>query len=463
MLQSNVIDRFVSRFSARDPTMKSAIRLLLCLFVVVCMLTGETRADWPGWMGAGRDNQPTDVTLPADLSAQPPKPVWRQSAAGGYAGPAVSGGRVFVTDYITGDDVSVANFERKSFTGEERVRCLDAKTGEEIWQHRYPVKYAVSYPAGPRCTPNVDGDRVYTLGTEGDLICFQIKTGNILWQKSLTKDYGTKAALWGYASHPLIDGKKLICIAGGDGSHVVALDKLSGEELWRQGSATEQGYVPPTIIEAGGVRQLIIGSPDEIRSLNPETGSVYWSEPYQASNGSIIMSPVTTVVDSKTYLFIGGYSNKNLLLELNQDAPEATLVWRDINRAGMSPVNVQPMIDGEMLYGFDQKGTLMGVELPSGDRLWETSEPLSKRPIGNGTAFLIRPKGQDRFLLFTEFGDLVLATITREGYEELSRAHVMEPTGVVFGRRVVWSAPAHQGSRIYIRNDKEIVCFELLP
>ncbi|MEM6471667.1 MAG: PQQ-binding-like beta-propeller repeat protein [Planctomycetota bacterium] len=432
---------------------------LLCVFTISI----DARGDWPGWMGAGRDNQPVGVELPDDLSKQSPKLVWKQSAAGGYAGPAVVNGKLFITDYVTGDDVSVANFERKSFTGEERVRCLDAESGEEIWSYRYPVKYTVSYPAGPRCTPNVDGAFVYTLGTEGDLICFEIASGEIVWKKSLTSEYGTKAALWGYASHPLIDGDRLICVAGGEGSHVVAFDKKSGEELWRQGSATEQGYVPPTIVEAGGARQLIIGSPDQIRSLNPETGSEYWSVPYQASNGSIIMSPLTTVVDSKTYLYMGGYSNKNLLLELSDDQPAAEVVWRDINRAGISPVNVQPFIDGDMIYGFDQNGTLMGVRLPSGDRLWSTSEPISKRPMGSATAFIVRPKGEDRFILFTELGDLVIGTMTPEGFTEQSRAHVIEPTGVAFGRRVVWSAPAHAGSRIYMRNDKEIVCFDLKP
>lgn len=439
------------------------MRALMCSALVFGCLTQPAPADWPGWMGAGRDNQPEGVTLPKDFSSQPPKLVWKQPAAGGYAGPAVAGGRVYLTDYITGDDVSVANFERKSFTGEERVRCLDATSGEEIWSHRYPVKYTVSYPAGPRCTPNVEDDRVYTLGTEGDLICFDAASGDVRWSKSLTKDYGTKAALWGYASHPLIDGDKLICVVGGDGSHVVAFNKMTGEELWRQGSATEQGYVPPTIIDAGGSRQLIIGSPDEIRSLDPDTGKQYWSVPYQATNGSIIMSPLTTMIDGKHYLYMGGYSSKNLLLELDADSPNATVVWQDINRAAISPVNVQPIIDGDMLYGFDQKGTLMGVQLPSGDRLWETSKPLSERPLGTGTAFIIRPKGEDRYLMFTELGDLVLGTMTPKGFTELDRTHVIEPTGVAFGRRVVWSAPAHNGTKIYIRNDKEVACYDLLP
>ncbi|OYP36402.1 PQQ-binding-like beta-propeller repeat protein [Rhodopirellula sp. MGV] len=422
---------------------------------------GTSSAEWPGWMGPNRDNRPSDLKLPADFTAKAPEVVWKTPTAGGYSGPAVAGGRVYLTDYESNQDSTVANFERAKLTGRERVRCLDASTGKELWSHAYPVSYSISYPAGPRCTPIVDGDTVITLGAEGQLICFQTQDGSIVWSKDLPKEYSTKVALWGYASHPLIDGDKLICVVGGTGSHVVAFNKRTGEEIWRQGTASEQGYVPPTIINAGGTRQLITAGADAVNCLDPETGKVYWTTPYEATNGSIIMSPVTTTIDGKTYLYIGGYSNKNLLLELADDKPAMTVVWQDENRHAISPVNVQPILDGNMLYGFDQKGTLMGVELPSGDRLWETGQPIAERPIQSATAFIMAPKGDDRYLMFTELGDLVIAEMTADGYNEIDRAHVIEPTGVAFGRRVVWSAPAVDDGKLFIRNDKEIVCVDV--
>ncbi|WP_201743632.1 PQQ-binding-like beta-propeller repeat protein [Roseiconus nitratireducens] len=413
-------------------------------------------------MGNQRDNVLRDVAQLEDLPSQP-EVAWRSELDGGYAGPAVGGGRVFVTDYVTSNDVSVANFERNEFSGIERVLCFDQASGKLQWKHEYPVKYTVSYPAGPRCTPTIDDDRVYTLGTEGDLFCFRVTDGSVVWSRNLREDFNTKAALWGYASHPLIDGDRLICVVGGEGSHMVAFDKKTGDEIWRQGTAPEQGYVPPTIIEAGGVRQLISGRPDAIASLDPETGKTYWSVPYEATNGSIIMSPVTVDVDGTKYLYIGGYDKKNLLLKLDPDKPAATWVWQDEVKQGISPVNVQPLVVDGIIYGLDQKGTLMAVEIPSGDRLWETSQPLAERPLGTGTAFIVRIDSTDRFLMFTEMGDLVLGQMDRSGFKELDRANVIQPTGTAFGRKVVWSAPAYADGKMFVRNDKEIVCVRLTP
>ncbi|MCA9057016.1 MAG: PQQ-binding-like beta-propeller repeat protein, partial [Planctomycetaceae bacterium] len=236
-----------------------------------------TADDWPQWMGPGRDNVWRESGIIQQFPAGGPKVLWSTDIAGGYAGPAVAAGRVFITDYVTSDNVKVDNFQRAEFTGQERVLCLEEASGKILWQHAYDVSYSISYPAGPRCTPVVDGDRVYTLGAEGNLFCFHVADGSIVWSKNLKTEYGTKAALWGYAAHPLIDGDKLLTLAGGEGSHSVALNKMTGAELWRSGTAPEQGYCPPTIIKAGGKRQLVSLRPDAVVSMNPENGEVYWT------------------------------------------------------------------------------------------------------------------------------------------------------------------------------------------
>ena len=304
--------------------------------------------------GLTRDNVWRETGVLEKFPDGGPRILWRTPIAGGYAGPAVANGRVFVTDYITSDDVKVPNFERAGKSGRERVLCLDESTGEVLWKHEYPVDYSISYPAGPRCTPTVDADRVYTLGAEGMLICFEVATGKIVWQKDLVALYGTKPALWGYAAHPLIYGNKLITLVGGNGSHVVAFDKSNGNEIWKAITAAEQGYSPPTIIEAGGVRQLILLRPDAVTSINPENGVEYWSVPYEASNGSIIMSPIKV----GDYLYAAGYSNKSILLKLSTDEPAAEVVWRDRRKNAISPVNVQPFVVDNVMYGFDQSGVL---------------------------------------------------------------------------------------------------------
>lgn len=431
------------------------IAIFSSLFSLLVLPQIVTADEWPQWMGPKRDNIWREEGIVQKFPADGLPVLWKAPVAGGYAGPAVADGKVFITDYVTSDDVKVDNFSRDEFTGVERVQCLDEATGEQIWKHEIPVKYGISYPAGPRCTPTVDDQRVYTLGAEGNLFCLDVADGNVIWSHDLKKEYNTKSALWGYAAHPLVDGNKLITLAGGEGSHIVAFDKISGEELWRSTTATEQGYCPPTIIEAGGVRQLILCRPDAVSSINPENGETYWSIPYQATNGSIIMSPIK--IDN--LLYVAGYDKQSLLLELDTEKPGAKEIWRNKARAAISPVNVQPIADGNLIYGMDQSGMLAAISLPEGERIWETPEPLAEeRPVGSGTAFIVRQA--DRYWMFTEGGDLVIGTLDKDGFEELDRTHVIEPSNLAFGRKVVWSMPAFANQRIYIRNDNEIICLD---
>lgn len=421
----------------------------------LCTANGSLADDWPQWMGPNRDNHLPEMELATEFPEGGLPIKWRAPVANGYAGPAMALERVFLMDFVTEDDVKVSNFDRRPNQGTERVLCLSAETGKLLWTHEYPVTYAISYPAGPRCTPLVDEESVYALGAEGNLHCLSIENGEQRWSRDFKSDYGTKTALWGYANHPLIDGDKLLCIVGGNGSHAVAFNKHTGAELWRYGTASEQGYCPPKIIEAAGVRQLILMSPDFIASVNPETGEEYWTKNYQATNGSVIMTPVR----SGKYLFVGGYSQRNLMLELHEDRPGATVLFQDKPKLGLSPVNVQPFVEKDMLYGFDGDGTLCASRIPSGERLWETGQPVAERPVRTGTAFLVRVDGG--FYLFTESGELVSARLTPEGYEELDRTPLIEPTNNAFGRPVVWSAPAFADGCVFVRNDEECICVPL--
>lgn len=441
------------------PVRNSAMRLAALLAVLALSVTVAAADDWPQWMGPRRDNVWREEGLLEKFPEGGAKVVWRAPCAGGYAGPAVAGGKVYVADYSTKDNVKAENFDRKkTLTGMERVLCLNEADGKEIWRHEYPVTYSISYPVGPRCTPVVHEGKVYTLGAEGNLLCLDAANGKVIWEKDLKATYKTKAALWGYAGHPLIDGKKLITLAGGAGSHLVALDKDTGTELWRSQTVKEQGYCPPTIIEAGGCRQLINYSPSAVLSLNPEDGKLLWSVPYEATSGSIIMSPVR----SGDLLYCGGYSDKNLLLKLAKDKPAAEVVWRDKRREAISPVNVQPFPDGGTLYGCDQNGELMAIDFATGKRLWKSTAPYDgkPKPPSSGTVFIV--KQGDRYWLFNDLGEIIIARLTPQGYEEISRSKpILETTHNAFGRAVVWCMPAFANKRLYVRNDKEVVCVDL--
>lgn len=299
--------------------------------------------EWPHWMGPNRDNVWREDGLVDRFPKEGPKVLWRTPVENGYAGPSVAQGKVFVSDFASDANVKVDNFARKQFAGTERFFCLDEATGKVLWKTEHTVTYSISYPAGPRCTPAVDGDRVYFLGGEGNLSCIEIASGKVVWSKELKTEYKTTSALWGYAAHPLIDGNKLITLVGGEGSHVVAFDKLTGKEIWKSLTSKEQGYSPPTIIEAGGARQLILLRPDAVTAIDPETGREYWSIPYTATSGSIIMSPIKL----GDYLYVAGYSSKSLLLKLDRSKPAANEEWRDKTRAAFSPVNVQPFPEAD--------------------------------------------------------------------------------------------------------------------
>ena len=435
-----------------------AASLSLFLMVIVSIPL-FAQQDWARWMGPDRTNTWNETGLLDSFPEGGLKILWRTPISSGYSGAAVADGKVVITDYVSDANVKISNFERLEFDGVERVLCLDETSGEVVWKHETKVRYTISYPSGPRCTPIIENGRVYTLGSEGNLICFNLEDGTIVWEKELKKEYNTKSALWGYAAHPLIDGENLITLAGGEGSHIVALNKNTGEEVWRSLTATEQGYSPPTIIEFGGVRQLITCRPDAITSISPEDGNEYWSVPYEATSNSIIMSPL--LVDN--YLYIGGYSKKSLLIELDAMTPAAKEVWRDKGNAAISAVNVQPYLDVEnqIVYGMDQTGDMRAMKLPEGELLWADSKPATNRRTGNGTAFIVRQGETDRYWLFNDSGFLIIAKITEDGYDEIDRAKVIEPSNTAFNRPVVWSMPAYANRRAYIRNDNEIICIDL--
>lgn len=415
--------------------------------------------DWPQWMGPNRSDHWNETGIIESFPESGPKVVWRAEIAGGYAGPAVADGRVFVTDFVreTGD-ASNDPGQRQTLTGTERVLCFDAKTGQELWTYTYNCRYEISYPAGPRATPTVDDDRVYILGAEGRLACLLVTDGKEVWSKELKSEYGIEAPIWGFCGHPFVDGDKLLCLVGGEGSVAVAFDKHTGKEIWRALSAPEPGYCPPCIIEAGGVRQLLIWHPLAVNSLNPETGELYWSIPLEPNYGMSIMAPRQW----GDYLFASGIGEAGALLKLDRDKPAAVVVWRGKPNNCVYCANSTPILEDGVIYGVDcGKGSLRAVAIEDASILWETWEPTtaSRKRASHGTAFLV--KNRERYFLFSETGELIIAKLSPEGYEELSRARLLDPTGEAFGREVVWSHPAFADRCVFARNDKELICVSL--
>ena len=431
---------------------------LLSLPVVFLLLTSAGADDWPQWLGQNRDSVWREDGIVTQFPDEGLPVQWRAKVGLGYAGPAVAGGRVYLMDYQRETGKLTNNpGARDKLTGKERVLCLNAKTGEMLWTHEYDREYNLSFPGGPRCTPTVTAGKVYALGAEGNLWCLAAESGEVIWSVDFVKDYGATIPIWGVAAHPLVDGELVHCVVGGEGSVAVAFDKDTGREVWRALSAREPGYCPPTMIEHAGVKQLLVWHADSLNSLNPKTGSVYWTVPLESRFGMAIASPRKL----GSNLLASNYGVA-ALLALGDDKPAAEIVWRGEPKNAIYSANCTPFLEHGTIYGSDiDTGALMGVRLETAERLWQTREPTSggERRSAYGTAFLV--KHGDRFFVFSEKGDLILAQLSPEGYREISRFHVLEPTNQTFGRAVVWSHPAFADRCVFARNDEELVCVSL--
>jgi len=432
------------------------MKQLLCVVTLVVCVAPVVADDWPQWLGPKRDSVWRETGIIDKFPEGGPKVLWRAKVSGGFTGPAVAAGKVYVADYLTDGDVKKEVYDRTNFTGKERVHCLDAATGEPVWKYEYDCRYTVSYPIGPRCTPTVHEGKVYFLGTEGNLSCIDAAKGTLLWSKDFQKDYGAKTAIWGYASHPLVDGKLLYCVVGGAGSCVVAFDKDTGTEVWKALTADEQGYSPPTMIESGGTKQLLIWHATSINALDPATGKKYWTVPLQVGN---YKTSIMTPRKDGDLLYAAGEGVHGVMIQLAADKPDAKELWRGKKTNGVYPMNMTPWVENGYMYGVDHTGPLRCVKMATGERVWDSTVWFNGKPQDAATAFIV--KNGDRFFLFTEKGDLVIARLSPEKYEEVSRAHLLEPTTTAFGRSVVWSHPAYAEGCVYARNDKEIVCVSL--
>lgn len=407
--------RFLSTRRCRIVSFMYPIRRLLVVIPLLMAFSLRVVADdWPQWLGPKRDSVWRESgILEKFLADGPPPIVWRTAIGGGYAGPAVSGGQVYLIDrqLATGTKNPADPFARGIIPGSERVLCLNEGDGKQIWKYEYDCPYGVSYPAGPRTTPLVSGGKVYTLGAEGNLCCLAADSGKLLWSRDFKKDYGVKTPMWGFAGNPLLDGKRLICLAAGDGTTVVALDKDSGTEIWRALSAKEPGYSSPMILEAGGKRQLIVIHPEAANSLDPETGKVYWSEPYKARSGMTIATP-RLLGDE---LFFTTFYNGSLMLRLDGSKPAETVMWRtpkesEKDTTQLNAVMCTPFLQEGYIYGVCSYGQLRCLKAETGERVWETFQATTGgEPVRWANAFIV--KNGDRFFLFNEKGDLIIARL----------------------------------------------------
>jgi outer membrane protein assembly factor BamB len=424
------------------------------LLVVICILNPVLAEDWPEWRGKGRAGIWTESGILDKFPEKGLTPVWRTPLHGGFAGPAVAAGRVFVMD-----------FKRSSGKkGMERALCLDEKSGKILWTREWDADYqGISYDTGPRATPTVDGDRVYIVGGSGTLLCLNARTGDVIWRKDYVKDYRMQMPTWGIASAPLVDGDRLIAIVGGQpDAKVIAFDKMTGKEIWRAlPSESEQGYSQPVIVAARGTRQLIIWDPTAVVALDPATGKTYWQHPFRINLGLTLATPVF----DGSRLLVSSFYNGSMLLDLAKE--KASVIWKgksnsEINTDGLHAVVNTPVIDGDCIYGICSYGQFRCLNLKTGERIWETME-VTKEKARWASGFIVRHG--DRYFINNDRGELIIAKLSAQGYQEISRTQLIKPTSNPGNRRelgaVNWSHPAYANRHMVARNDEEIISVSL--
>ena len=423
------------------------------VFVTGVLLRAE---DWPEWRGKGRQGVWTETGILEKFPDDGLKLAWRVAIGGGFAGPAVAQGRVYVTDY----------FENQGRRGIERALCLDEKTGEILWTYKWEANYnGIGYPYGPRATPTVDGQRVYILGSRGVLLCLNAKTGQIIWERDYVKDYDGMIPIWGAAAAPLVDGARLISIVGGrPDAKVVAFNKDTGEEIWRALSFEgAPGYSAPFMIEAGGTRQLIIWHPQAVASLDPETGDTFWEYPFKVHAGMTVTTPVL----NGHQLLVSSFYEGSKMFRLDRTRPHAELLWKgssnsEIRTDGLHALVTTPLIQGDYIYGICSYGQFRCLNAKTGERVWETME-VTLEHARWASGFITRH--HERVFVNNDRGDLIIAKLSPEGYQEIARTKLIKSTTPPGRRRelgaVNWSHPAYANRHIIARNDEEIVRYSL--
>jgi len=432
--------------------------------VILMLAAGWVRADdWPQWMGGQRDGVWREAGIRDGFGQDQAEVLWRAPLNWGYAGPAVANGRVYVADFIvTGEDFDPRSQGGRPLPGRERILCLDAETGEELWVHEDEVTYTISYPGGPRVTPTVHEGLLYFQGAMGHFHCLDAESGEVVWQLDLPAIHDCRPPRWGYASHPLVHGDLVYTVAGGEGSVLLALDRKTGEERWKALSAEEAGYCPPRIMEFGGTEQLLFWYPKGIASLDPATGTVHWEVELEPRFGVARMAPRR--LGDRLYAAGAGAA---AMLELDRDRPGASVLWRGKPKQNaVFPLNSAPFLRDGIIYGTDaESSSLVAASMEDGERIWSDrratlAEDAPERSR-HGTAFLVHHEPSDQFWIFSETGDLILATLSKEGYRELGRQHLLEPTNEAWGRKVLWSHPAFALKSVFARNDREIIRVDL--
>lgn len=420
----------------------SHVRLTPGFLAASVLLLAVARAgadDWPQWRGPNRDGVSKETGLLKEWPKDGPNLLWQvKDLGGGYGTPSVAGGRIYV----------MAN----KGLGEESVKALDAKDGGTLWST--PIgkvgnpDQQPNYPAA-RSTPTVDGALLYALGSDGDLACLEAATGKVRWRKSLRADFGGQPGTWAYSESPLVDGDVVVCTPGGAEATVVALNKGTGEVVWKCAvpGGAKAGYASIVVADAGGVRQYVAYTGGGLIGVEAKTGKFLWR--YDKTTGPVGMSVLTPVV-GEALVYSGNDRLGGAAVRLTADggAVKAEEAYRDMKLPKMIGGAV---LVGDYLYGASGQ-VLVCAEFKTGQVKW------SERSVAPGAVCY----ADGRLYLHGEGGDVALVEAAPEAYREHGRFTPPNPPAQRANRgEKAWAYPVIAGGRLYVRDADCLWCYDV--
>jgi len=417
-----------------------------CL-TTACAIAADVRptvpqADWPQWRGPQRDGVSLETGLLRDWTTKTPPLEWKATGLGeGYSSVAITAGRI----YTMGD------------RGDHQfVIALNQKDGQEIWATRIGKSWQGGGYAGPRCTPTVDGKNLYALGPHGDLACLDTKAGEIRWQKNLKADFGgIMMSHWGFSESPLVDGERLICTPGGEDAGIVALDKLTGNEIWRarlpaaEGKARRGAAYSSIVVSTGaGVRQYVQLMGPGLVGVRADDGTYLWSYNRIANKTANIPTPIV----KGDFVFAStGYQTGSVLLKLSPttDGIAAEEVYF-LDSKTLQNHHGGLVLVGDYLYGGHghKAGFPVCIEFLTGKVMWNGG-----RGPGSSSAAVVYADGELYFRY--ENGTMALIDATPEEYRLRGTFDIPDV------EKPSWPHPVVVGGRLYLREQDALLCYEV--
>jgi len=383
--------------------------------------------DWPQWRGPERNGISKDTGLLKQWPSSGPQQSWSISNLGeGYGSIAIKGNRIFAQGTRGGSSV---------------VFCLNRPDGKMVWSAALGAKVNEEMGNGPRSTPTIDDDRVYALTENGDLACLNARDGSPVWRKNILKEFGGSNPRWLLSESPLVDGDRLIVTPGGRGAGIVALDKMTGKEVWRAKDLSDSAaYASCIAADVGGVRTIMNFTSRAAVGVRASDGKLMWRHSSPANNVANCTTPVFQ--DSKVF-FSSAYDTGGALLGLSAQGGEVKAqelyFTRDVkNRHGGLVV-----VNG-YIYGFSEP-LLTCIEFATGKKMW------ANRSVGKGS--LTYADGM--LYLLSETNVVGLAEANPNSYVEKGRFSIPDE-----GKNS-WAHPVVIGGKLYIRNQGTLTAYDV--